>query len=74
MTRPKDHKICPLYYMCSGSEYDKDGCIGAPWEEPLCSFTIVSSPFSLNKKQLHGDFKNISLKTISYYYDDSKRM
>lgn len=56
MTRPKDHKICPLYYMCSGSEYDKDGCIGAPWEEPLCSFTLVSSPFSLNEKTITWRF------------------
>lgn len=51
MTRPRD-KVCPLYYMCSGSEYDKIGCIGAPWDEPLCSFTIVSSPFSLSKKTI----------------------
>lgn len=55
MTRPRD-KICPLYYMCSGSEYDKIGCIGAPWDEPLCSFTIVSSPFSLNEKTITWRF------------------
>ena len=56
MTRPENHKICPLYYMCSGSEYDKSGCIGAPWEEPSCSFTIVSSPFSLNEKMITWRF------------------
>lgn len=51
MTRPRD-KMCPLYYMCSGTIYDKDGCFGAPWEDPQCSFTIVSSPFSLNEKTI----------------------
>lgn len=56
MTRPRRDKICPLYYMCSGSEYDKVGCIGAPWNEPLCSFTIVSSPFSLNEKTITWRF------------------
>lgn len=51
MINPKN-KICPLYYMCSESEYSKEGCFGAPWEGNQCSFTIVCSPFSLNDKTI----------------------
>ena len=52
----KFNKICPLYYMCQGSKYQKDGCFGAPWEQPECIFTIVSSGFSLDKKNIIWKF------------------
>lgn len=51
MISPKN-RICPLYHMCSESDYSKDGCFGAPWEGGQCIFTIVSSPFSLNEKMI----------------------
>jgi len=56
LIKPRRDKICPLYYMCSDSQYSKDECFGAPWKEPMCSFTIVSSPFSFDKKNIIWKF------------------
>lgn len=56
MIRPRADKICPLYYMCSESEYSKDGCFGAPWKGSQCSFKIVSSPFALEDKIIKWKF------------------
>lgn len=56
VTNPRRDKICPLYYMCGDTTYKKDGCFGAPWEEPLCLFTVVSSAFSMEKKRITWNF------------------
>jgi hypothetical protein len=56
MTNPARHKICPLYYMCGQSEYNKNECFDTPWKGTKCVFTIVSSPFSLNTKEIVWKF------------------
>lgn len=53
---PRKDKICPLYYMCNNTTYDKDECFGSPWKGNQCSFTIVSSPFSMDKKKITWKF------------------
>lgn len=43
-------KCCPLYYMCSGSKYEKPECFSIPWAGNACSFTIVSDSFLKGKR------------------------
>lgn len=46
-------KICPLLYMCQATNYYKNGCFDTPWEMPECAFTIVTSPYKLQEKNIH---------------------
>lgn len=47
---PDKMYCCPLYYMCQGSQYEKDECFGNPWEGDMCSYTVVSDALKLREK------------------------
>lgn len=45
---------CPLYgMMCSESPIAKSECFDTPWLGTPCTFTVVSSPLELDKKNVH---------------------
>ena len=56
ITRPQSLKMCPLYYMCGTTTYEKNGCYKSPWEKPVCSFTIVSDFLGIDKKVIKWTF------------------
>lgn len=49
---PDRISICPLYYMCQGSPYEKDECFANPWEGTECTYTIVSNFLGLKHKNI----------------------
>ena len=49
---PDKMYCCPLYYMCQGSQYEKEECFGNPWEGGMCSYTIVSDALKLREKKI----------------------
>ena len=49
---PNKISVCPLYYMCQNSKYEKEECFDKPWEGQECSYSIVSSPLKLHTKNI----------------------
>lgn len=41
---------CPLYYMCQGTELEKNECWKKPWDGKNCPFTIFSDHLNLKNK------------------------
>lgn len=52
MCVPKRLYVCPLYYMCQGSEYEKPECFDTPWKGGLCSYKIVSDSLGMDTKEI----------------------
>ena len=50
---PERMYVCPLYYMCQGTQYEKPECFTNPWEGNMCTYTIVSEPLGLRDKIIH---------------------
>lgn len=50
--KPKNLRACPLYYMCMGTEYEKDECFSAPWLGDICSYKIISDSLGLSTKTI----------------------
>lgn len=44
--------VCPLYYMCQDSKWEKAECFDKPWEGADCSYTIVSDALGLKGKNI----------------------
>ena len=44
--------VCPLYYMCQNSKWEKPECFDKPWEGSACSYTIVSDALGLRGKKI----------------------
>lgn len=54
LTREMPYHCCPLYrWMCKNTSFSKDECFGTPWLGAPCTFTIISSPLELDKKNVH---------------------
>lgn len=49
----KSMYVCPLYYMCQNSKWEKAECFDKPWEGTDCSFTIVSDALGLRGKNIN---------------------
>lgn len=49
----KSMYVCPLYYMCQNSKWEKAECFDKPWEGTDCSFTIVSDVLGLRGKNIN---------------------
>lgn len=49
---PDRISVCPLYYMCQGSPYEKDECTEKPWEGTMCAYTTVSDKLGLRNKNI----------------------
>ena len=56
LTRPQSYKMCPLYYMCATTTYNKDNCYESPWDKPECAFTIASEPLAIGEKTIKWTF------------------
>lgn len=48
----KRMSVCPLYYMCQTSKWEKPECFDKPWEGSACSYTIVSDALGLRGKKI----------------------
>jgi len=48
----KRMSVCPLYYMCQNSKWEKPECFDKPWEGSDCSYTIVSDALGLRGKNI----------------------
>ena len=44
--------VCPLYYMCQNSKWEKPECFDKPWEGSACSYTVVSDALGLRGKNI----------------------
>lgn len=44
--------VCPLYYMCQNSKWEKPECFDKPWEGSACSYTVVSDALGLRGKKI----------------------
>lgn len=44
--------VCPLYYMCQTTKWEKPECFDKPWEGSDCSYTIVSNALGLRGKNI----------------------
>lgn len=49
LTKPENLWVCPLYYMCKDSPYEKEECFTAPWSGGMCSYKIISDSLGLDK-------------------------
>lgn len=54
LTKEQRYRCCPLYqWMCKKTSFSKEECFGTPWLGAPCTFTIISSPLELDKKNVH---------------------
>ena len=49
LSKPENLWVCPLYYMCKDSQYEKEECFTAPWTGGMCSYKIISDSLGLDK-------------------------